>query len=130
MLEDVGSVVTPFADDIALFVAGYHLDARTDGPERAQQMVDRMIELPLWGTSVEDGYGCNGDWPAAMAFRSLTMGWHMLEDRLGDVRRAKLLDKLAAQGRAFFEQAPLNRETTGAGRCSRITAGPANASRT
>jgi len=72
----------------------------------------------------------NGDWPAAMAFRSLTMGWHMLEDRLGDVRRAKLLDKLTAQGRAFFEQAPLNRETTGAGRCSRITAAPANASRT
>lgn len=44
MLEDVGSVVTPFADDIALFVAGYHLDARnssTSLPRRAGRSLSR-----------------------------------------------------------------------------------------
>jgi len=74
LLQKAGSVCTPFADDIALYVAGHHLGDQPDGVDRALKTIDHFINLPAWGTTVNDGYGYNGDWPAAMALRSLTMG--------------------------------------------------------
>lgn len=102
-----------YAEDIPLLVAAHCLEGRPAAIENALELLDHFLALPCWGNPNPEGYGHNGDMHAGMTFRALAMAYHMIGDGLGEVRRKRLLDKLALQGNAFLDQALLNRDYWG-----------------
>ena len=107
--------------DLPLLVAAYYLDDRLDGRlddrsdalDKALSIIDDLVARPAWGRREEDGYSHNGDMGAAFSLQALAQAWHMLGDRLGDERRARMLEKLRLQGNIFLDLALINRDYWG-----------------
>jgi hypothetical protein len=99
---------------LPLLIAAHHLGGREGAIDRALAAIDRAGRAAAWGNPNPDGYSYNGDMGAASHMQHLAWALHMLgAERLGEARRARMLEKLARQGDIFVDLALLNRDYWG-----------------
>lgn len=106
------NVTTP--DHMLLLYAAWRMTGKPEALQSLLEWVDEWVEKPHWGGKGRpDSYGYNGDMGAMMPLRTLSWMIHLLRDELGSERRARMLDKLAYQGDAFFRSCLLMRDYWG-----------------
>lgn len=106
------NVRTP--EDLRAMYAYYRIFGVREGLEEGRAYALDLARRPYWGgKQKEESYGRDGDMGAALPFRALA-GWLADADaELADGEKAEILEKLAWQGRRFFELSLLNQDYWG-----------------
>ncbi len=93
---------------LPILAAAWRWTGDAEASAAARQVIQRYLDLPVWGNPREDGYGHNGDMAAATPLFGMAVALRWMGDELADLR-PRILAKLEKQGDTFLEMAWLHR---------------------